>query len=142
LFDLAIASKSISWSRLTVLLVIFAMWGGSTLIASQIDEGHVSLCVDQGAAGVVAILRVMKRIYAPAPFQLRRPSRVVYGRCFDRALHRGFERRLTPGIEWGEKRGRHATAAFERDAWDIALSHCLERSADPGTTISNLLDFD
>ena len=35
------------------------MWGGSTLIASQIDEAHMSLCVDQGAAGVVAIRRVM-----------------------------------------------------------------------------------
>ena len=68
----------------------------------------------------LAILRVMKGIYAPAPFQLRCPSRVVYGHCFDRALHRGFERRLTPGIEWGEKRGRHATAAFERDAWELA----------------------
>jgi hypothetical protein len=84
----------------------------------------------------------MNGIYAPAPFQLRRPSRVVYGHCFDRALYRGFERHLTPGIEWDEKRGRHATAAFERGAWDIALSHCLERSADAGTTISNLFDFD
>jgi len=55
------------------------MWGGSTLIASQIDEAHVSLCVDQGAADVVTILRVMKGIYAPTPFQLGRPSRVVYG---------------------------------------------------------------
>jgi hypothetical protein len=96
----------------------------------------------KGAADVVAILRVMEGIYAPAPFQLGRPSRVVYGHCFDRALYRGFERRLTPGIKWGEKRGRHAIAAFERDAWDIALSHCLERSADAGTTISNLFDFD
>jgi hypothetical protein len=65
---------------------------------------------------VVAFLRVMNGIYAPVPFQLRRPSRVVYGHCFDRALYRGFERHLTPGIEWDEKRGRRATAAFERAA--------------------------
>jgi hypothetical protein len=84
----------------------------------------------------------MKGIYAPAPFQLRRPSRVVYGHCFDRALYRGFERRLTPGIEWGKKRGRHATAAFERGAWDFAVSHCIERSVDATTTISKLRSFD
>jgi len=84
----------------------------------------------------------MKGIYAPAPFQLRRPSRVVYGHCFDRALYRGFERRLTPGIEWGEKRGRHAIAAFERGAWDFAVSHCLERSVDASTAISKLKSFD
>jgi hypothetical protein len=80
---------------------------------------------------VVAFLLVMNGIYAPAPFQLRRPSRVVYGHCFDRALYRGFERHLTPGIEWDEKRGRHATAAFERDAWDIALSLALNALLTP-----------
>jgi hypothetical protein len=80
---------------------------------------------------VVAFLRVMNGIYAPAPFQLRRPSRVLYGHCFDRALYRGFEHHLTPGIEWDEKRGRHATAAFERDAWDIALSLALNALLTP-----------
>jgi hypothetical protein len=80
---------------------------------------------------VVAFLRVMNGIYAPAPFQLRRPSRVLYGHCFDRALYRGFEHHLTPGIEWDEKRGRHATATFERDAWDIALSLALNALLTP-----------
>jgi len=56
--------------------------------------------------------------------------------------YRDFERRLTPDIEWGEKRGRHAIAAFERGAWDFALSHCLERSVDASTTISKLKSFD
>jgi hypothetical protein len=84
----------------------------------------------------------MAGIYASAPLQLRRPSRIVYGHCFDRALYRGFERRLTPGIEWGEKRGRHAIAAFERGAWDFAVSHCLERSVEASTTISKLKSFD
>ena len=42
LFHLAIASRSISWSRFTVLLVTFTILGGSALIASQIDEAHVS----------------------------------------------------------------------------------------------------
>ena len=33
-------------------------------------------------------------------------------------------------------------AAFERGAWDFAVSHCIERSVDATTTISKLRSFD
>src|SRR6266481_3436197 len=51
LFHLEITSRSISWSRFTVLLVIFIILGGSALIASQIDEADVSFYVDRRLFG-------------------------------------------------------------------------------------------
>jgi hypothetical protein len=64
LFHLAIASKSISWSRLTVLLVIFLMWGESSLIASQIDEADVNHA--QAIAGAETGVSAMRACRASA----------------------------------------------------------------------------